>query len=130
MFSVVCLKALCLAPCCLIFMLMTCLSKSVVLSYNFADDLKMFCVIQDAQDFQRLQDDINKFLAWDNKWQLRFNISKCFLLHFGKDLGVLIDDNFKFHSHATSVISKANWVLFGRPFISQITTCLLLFTSP
>ena len=99
---------------------------------QFADDLKMFRVIQDAQDFQQLQDDINKLLAWANKWQLRFNTSKCFLLHLGppheygeyniqgtiisscdtiKDLGVLIDDNLKFHSHATSVISKANRTL-------------------
>ena len=46
---------------------------------QFADDFKMFRVIQDAQDFQQLQDDINRLLAWANKWQLRFNISKCFL---------------------------------------------------
>ena len=46
---------------------------------QFADDLKMFCVMQDAQDFQQLQDYINKLLTWANKWQLRFNISKCFL---------------------------------------------------
>ena len=117
---------------------------------QFADDFKMFRVIRDAQDFQQLQDDISKLLAWD-EWQLRFNISKCFLMHLGppneygeyniqgttisssdtiKDLGVLTDDNLKFHSHATSVISKANQtLLFGRPFISQITTCLLLFIS-
>ena len=76
--------------------------------------------------------DINKLLAWANKWQLRFNASKYFFLHLGppheygeyniqgtiisssdtiNDLGVLIDDNLKFHSYATSVISKANQTL-------------------
>ena len=71
----------------------------------------MFCVVHDAQDFLQLQDDIRA-----NKWQLRFIISKCYLLHLGpphgyseyniqgtqisssdtiKDLGVLIDDNLK-----------------------------------
>ena len=62
----------------------------------------------------------------------RFSISKCYLLHLGlphgygeyniqgtqmsysdtiKDLGVLIDDNLKFHAHTTSDIGKANRTL-------------------
>lgn len=99
---------------------------------QFADDFKMYRVIHNAQDFQQLQDDINKLYEWANKWQLKFNISKCFLLHLGpphefgeyningttisssdtiKDLGVLIDENLKFHSHTASVITRANRTL-------------------
>ena len=47
---------------------------------QFADDLKMFRVIRNVQDFQQLQNDINKLVAWANKWQLKFNISKCYQL--------------------------------------------------
>jgi len=69
---------------------------------------------------------------WANKWQLKFNISKCYILHLGKphqygeynilgtnikstdknkDPGVIIDSNLKFHDHVNSVISKANQTL-------------------
>ena len=99
---------------------------------QFADDLKMFRVIDNAQDFQLLQNDINKLVDWANKWQLKFNISKCYILHLGKphgygeyniqgtnitstdkikDLGVIIDSNLKFHDHVNSVICKANRTL-------------------
>jgi len=74
----------------------------------------MFHVIKGIQDFQQLRRDIDKLLAWANKWQLRFNISKCYILHLGtpheygehnilgttisssdiiKDLGIHIDSN-------------------------------------
>ena len=46
---------------------------------QFADNLKMFRVIRNVQDFQQLQNDINKLVAWANKWQLKFNNSKCIL---------------------------------------------------
>ena len=98
----------------------------------FADDVKMFWAIGGAADFQQLQVDINSFVDWSIKWQLRFNVSKCNLLHlvplhsYGeyningivisssnlvKDLGVLINNKFKFHNHSSVVASKANRML-------------------
>ena len=80
----------------------------------------------------QLQQDINNLVAWANKWQLNFNVSKCHLLHFGKphnygsysingiqispndsikDLGVIVDNQLKFHEHADSVVTKANRTL-------------------
>jgi len=38
---------------------------------QFADDSKIFRVVQSAQDFQQLQNDINKLVYWANKWQLK-----------------------------------------------------------
>ena len=101
---------------------------------QFANDFKMFHVIHNVQDFQQLQNDINKLVAWANKWQLKFNISKCYQLHLGrshgygeyniqgtpiastdtvKDLGpgVLIDSDLKLHAHAGVIISKVNRTL-------------------
>ena len=84
---------------------------------QFADDLKMFRVIKGTQDFQELRNDIDMLLVWANTWQLRFNVSKCYVLHLGpphdygqynmqgtiisssdtiKDLGIHIDSNLKF----------------------------------
>ena len=79
-----------------------------------------------------MQEDIDKLVAWAQKWQLRFNVSKCHLFHLGKphqygkyniqgnlispshsvkDHGVLIDDKLKFHAHTASVTAKANHIL-------------------
>ena len=99
---------------------------------QFADDLKMFHIINDATDYHQLQQDINNLVAWANKWQLNFNVSKRHLLHLGKphnygsysingiqispndsikDLGVIVDNQLKFHEHANSVVTKANRTL-------------------
>ena len=70
--------------------------------------------------------------TWSVKWQLKFNVSKCFIFHLGpdhpfgnyyldgiqvsptnivKDLGVTIDSLLKFHEHTNLTVSKANRVL-------------------
>ena len=72
---------------------------------------------------------MNALADWSKKWDLKFNISKCCVLHFGrlnpketykidgrsvdsrsqeKDLGVLFSDNFKFDDHMDIIIKKAN----------------------
>ena len=91
----------------------------------------MFWAIGAAADFQQLQADINSFVEWSIKWQLRFNMSKCNLLHLRplhsykyningvvvslsnlvKDLGGLIDNKFKFRNYSSVVSSKANCML-------------------
>ena len=44
----------------------------------------MYGVIYGAADFHQLQEGIDKLVAWAQKWQLRLNVSKCYLLHLGK----------------------------------------------
>jgi len=56
--------------------------KSPVL--QFADDLKMFRIIDDAANYHLLQQDVNNLVSWANKWRLNFIVSKCHLLHLGK----------------------------------------------
>ena len=72
-----------------------------------------------------LQDDTNRLIEWSKKWELKFNTSKCKVMHFGndisnsytmfdfndqkrknldftteeKDLGVTIDYKLNFSSH-------------------------------
>ena len=80
----------------------------------FADDTKNFREIKTRADFTRFQKDIDYLLAWSVKWQLKFNISKCYILHLGpshsygdynldgnritvsdtiRDLGVMVDSS-------------------------------------
>ena len=98
----------------------------------FADGAKVFRSVETSDDIRLLQDDIKKLVAWSKRWQLTFNVDKCKSLHIGrtnrrqvyemegqqlgqlegqKDLGVIVDDELKFHKQAAAAIMKANTVL-------------------
>ena len=95
----------------------------------FADDTKIFKAIRNLSDKETLQGDLDRLLEWSVKWQLRFNIDKCKIIHFGKknpnfpytmagnpleeadlekDLGVTFDRDLKFNHHINSIVNKAN----------------------
>ena len=98
----------------------------------FADDAKVFSSVSSSEDNTRIQGDVDKLTEWARKWQLPFNVDKCKSLHIGKnnrkyiyamngreleqvneekDLGILIDNELKFHKHTAAVIKKANSIL-------------------
>ena len=82
-----------------------------------------------------LQSDLLSLLEWSQVWQLKFNISKCGILHIGannprfeyymnndfsirlkevaseKDVGVTFSDNLKFDIHINNVVNKANQIV-------------------
>ena len=84
-------------------------------------------------DHVQLQTDLDNLAKWCDVWQLKFNVTKCKVIHFGqathsfggyylngasldsvnchKDLGIIFDANLKFHQHASEVAMKANRVL-------------------
>ena len=98
----------------------------------FADDAKVFRNICSSEDNKKLQCDIDKLSDWAEKWQLHFNTDKGKNLHIGrtnkrqvyqmngislvqvkegKDLGVIIDHELKFHQQTAASVKKANRVL-------------------
>ena len=104
----------------------------------FVDDTKIYRKVKSKADFLQFQEDINRLLDWSTQWQLKFNISKCHILHLGpsyfygnyyldgskittessvRDLGVTIDNCLKFHNHTNLTITKANCI---QGFISKI----------
>ncbi len=106
-------------------------------SLIFADDTKVFNRINSSADATRLQNDINNLTTWSSTWQLRFNASKCKVMHLGnsnehmdytmakdptssvtldktvleRDLGVNVDKDLKFSQHAEIQVNKANKIL-------------------
>ena len=46
----------------------------------FADDCLVYRKINSPTDQQLLQEDLNKLEHWQNKWQMNFNPSKCYIL--------------------------------------------------
>lgn len=96
----------------------------------YADDLKIFHVIQSDDDCRYLQDLINAFANWCEKNLLSLSIQKCSVISFTrkrlpvvwtyavggealervyvvKDLGVLLDAKLTYDNHYCNIITKA-----------------------
>ena len=119
----------------------------------FADDAKLYGTIRSEDDVISLQNDINNLTEWSKMWQLPFNVGKCKCMHIGKgknhhsyqddqnmlenvkeekDLGVIFDNQLKFHMHTSASVKKANSILgiIKRLFVAlDEDTLHLLFTS-
>ena len=100
----------------------------------FADDAKLYKELQNLDDFETMQDDLNKLCQWTIKWLMLFNVDKCKVMHIGKgnprfeyemsdnngnikvlksvdcekDLGVYLQDNLKFDKHISLTVNRAN----------------------
>ena len=100
----------------------------------FADDTKIFTEVPVNQ--QTLQQDLDKLQILSNEWQLRFNATKCKVMHLGKqsdpasyymtsdgkavtletiqmekDLGVNVNADLVFDQHVAIQTKKANKLL-------------------
>ena len=53
---------------------------------KFADDTKMYHIVQSPKDIETLQSDLHTLVAWSKDWQMLFNTDKCKVLHFGFNL--------------------------------------------
>ena len=50
----------------------------------FADDTKVFTHIQEPKDGEVLQRDLDSLGSWSEEWQLKFNVAKCGIIHYGR----------------------------------------------
>jgi hypothetical protein len=103
---------------------------------QFADDTKLWKIINNEEDRNELQRDLESLEDWSNKWLLKFNPKKCEVLHLGsnnkkyqyamkenelrtilddttleKDLGVLISQDLKIAEQCNKAAKKAMRVL-------------------
>ena len=95
---------------------------------KFADDTKIATSVKNTEGCINIQQDLNKFLRWSDKWQMNFNNKKCKVLHIGhsnknfsydmngewleavdkeKDLGVIISNNLKASDQCLEVQNRA-----------------------
>ncbi|BES94119.1 Retrotransposon protein [Nesidiocoris tenuis] len=98
--------------------------------HDYADDLKIFTKVDDAQDAALLQNSLDKLLAWCGVNSFFLNRSKCFVISFlktqnpisfpyildgealqrkdqARDLGVLFDSRLLFPDHVGMVAGRA-----------------------
>jgi len=100
----------------------------------FADDVKVYAVLNSDVKVHLLQEGLNKLKSWSEAWQLDLSIHKCTMLHIGSDvkmltnnchaytlggvqlpdtfettdLGIIIDSQLRFDKHITSMVRKAH----------------------
>jgi hypothetical protein len=100
----------------------------------FADDCVIYREIRNDHDAEILQDDLNTLSLWEQKWLMKFNPQKCFVMRVTharspKDfsyslsgnilsftsshsyLGVCITDNLSWNKHIQDTCAKANRTL-------------------
>jgi len=51
---------------------------------KFADDLKVVRIIRGRHDQDVFQADLDKLVEWSEAWQMKFNLSKCKIMHAGR----------------------------------------------
>ena len=90
--------------------------------------------INTLSDCQDLQKDINTLCNWESKWQMKFNIDKCYIMHVAHKmnpllmtynmnggpievtashtyLGISINNKLSWAEHISNTVSKVNKVL-------------------
>ncbi|CAM5124383.1 unnamed protein product, partial [Natator depressus] len=96
---------------------------------KFADDTKLLKIVKTKADCEELQKDLTKLGHWATKWQMKFNVDKCKVMHIGKnnpnytynmmranlatpnqekDLGVIVDSSLKTSTQCAAAVKKAN----------------------
>ena len=99
--------------------------KEVIIKL-FADDSKVYKVIESIKDCLCLQRALINLLVWSTLWQLKLNIDKCLVLHLGRanpmfvytinatkllapdyvvDLGITLSRNLTFHEHVNKILA-------------------------
>ena len=69
----------------LFLLYINCLPDSIKTKIRlFADDSKIWNAIRTTADCEQLQSDLTSLENWSSTWQLKFNQSKCKVLHIGR----------------------------------------------
>ncbi len=98
----------------------------------YADDTKVFKIICDDGDCDKLQKDLDELQGWSERWMLELHPDKSKHMRVGrtrdiehgytlfnrmtstnaeKDIGVVIDDKLTFSEHLAEKINKANKIV-------------------
>jgi len=107
----------------------------------FADDVKVYLEIKNADDAVKLQAAVDLMSCWASEWQLSVSVSKCHVLTVGhnqlntnyeldgcqlprntvcRDLGIMVTSNLSPTQHINAIVVKAH---------QRVNNLLRCFTS-
>jgi ribonuclease P/MRP protein subunit RPP40 len=99
---------------------------------KFADDTKLYGVVANQQDVERLKNDLKNLCNWSADRLMLFNVDKCKVMHFGynnskstygmngkdleeiseeRDLGMIVQQDLKWSKQCSKSVSTANRIL-------------------
>jgi ribonuclease P/MRP protein subunit RPP40 len=99
---------------------------------KFADDTKLYGVVANQQDIERLKNDLKNLCNWSADWLMLFNVDKFKVMHFGyinskstyemnekdleeiseeRDLGVIVQQDLTWSKQCSKSVSTANRIL-------------------
>ena len=99
---------------------------------KFADDTKLGGAVSNNEEISVLRNDLAKLCEWADTWQMKFNVDKCVVMHFGnhnntcdyemdghklkqstseRDLGVIVCNTGKPSKQCLTAANKANSTL-------------------
>ena len=99
---------------------------------KFADDTKVGHVVKSPSDQAELQSCLNRLCDWANRWGMKFNETKCNVIHFGhhnnnydytmngfklskvnseRDVGVKMSATLKPTQHCSEIVNKSKAIL-------------------
>jgi hypothetical protein len=55
---------------------------------KFANDTKVFSVVSNVNDIDRLQQDLRNLCHWSQDWQMLFYVDKCKIMLIGYNNGI------------------------------------------
>jgi hypothetical protein len=113
----------------------------------YADDVKLYCVLDTDADTLHLQSKLDEICSWSSTWQLGISYGKCNAMFIGnpirnvnlflgnnllpvvgnvKDLGVIVDSQLSFASHIDQIVARAfiRANLIHKCFVSRDTAML------
>ena len=118
----------------------------------FADDSKISTVLSDVSERSTMQESLNQFMEWADRWQLKIAEHKCCVLTHGtnipptynlngvqllnvkefRDLGIIVDADCLFKQHISHICRKAYFsinVIFRCFHTANIAALIISYKS-
>ena len=77
----------------------------------FADDCMLYRVIESQEDAEKLQQDLERLEAWEEKWSMQFAEEKCKVLRVTRKLPRnVIRKDYKIHKYSLEIVSSAKYL--------------------
>ena len=76
----------------------------------FADDTALYLTMESEDDSSALQNDLDILSAWESRWDMEFNPSKCQVVHVAGSKGPVNKTNYVLHGQVLESVTSARYL--------------------